>query len=492
MRLFAGLRGRLVVALVAVTAVALAGATVALFTPLEQRLREDALSSLASSAYTARQTLEQLPRGDLRPRAHALLEVARSLRHIGIEVVVLDRDGDSLVGADPDLDLRVPFPQLQRTLTSRQQIREVVGHGSAAEAVVVVPMRTAAGEVTLGVRKSLKDVQRARAVFLAGFERAAVISLLIAAVLGFLIAGRLVRRLRVLRTATERGPGGATPGGATPGDTSHDEIGDLARAFARMQGRLAAQERSREAFVATASHELRTPIAALRLRLGLLREDLADDAADLADAREQVQHADEQAERLARLAADLLDLSRLDAEVPLRREPVPLASLCRATAAEFDVSAGAAVELHAAHAGTAMGDPGKVAQIVRILIDNARRYAPPERPIRVVVTNAAVRVENDGPPVAEDERELIFERFRHGGDHDGHAGFGLGLAIGRELARRMGGDLRLLRGGEPVCFELTLAAAPLDELPAREPGRAADQPYEDGAGGRSPSSSSSR
>ena len=333
MRIFAGLRGRLVVALVAVTVVALAGATVALFTPLQRRLREDALSSLASSAYTARQSLEQLPRRDLRPHARALLDVARYLRHIGIEVVVLDRNGNPLVGADPDLDLRVPFPQLQRTLTSRRQIRQVVGHGSDTEAVVVVPMRTAAGEVTLGVRTSLKGVQRAHAVFAAGFERAAVISLLIAAVLGFLIATRLVRRLRVLRAATERGPGGETPA-----DTSHDEIGDLARAFARMQGRLAAQERSREAFVATASHELRTPIEALRLRLGLLREDLAGESPDLADAREQVQHADEQAERLARLAADLLDLSRLDAEVPLRREPVPLASLCRATVAEFDVS----------------------------------------------------------------------------------------------------------------------------------------------------------
>ncbi len=481
MRLFAGLRGRLVVALVAVTAVALAGATVALFTPLEQRLREDALSSLASSAYTARQSLEQLPRADLRPRTHALLEIARSLRHIGIEVVVLDRGGRALVGADPDLDLREPFPQVQRTLRSRRQIREVVGQGGAAEAVVVVPMQTAAGDVTLGVRKSLKDVQRARGVFLNGFERAAVISLLIAAVLGFLIASRLVRRLRVLRAATERGPSGEAPA-----DASRDEIGDLARAFARMQRRLAAQERSREAFVATASHELRTPIAALRLRLGLLREDLGGEAPDLADAREQVQHADEQAERLARLAADLLDLSRLDAEVPLRREPVPLASLCRATVAEFD----AAVALDVAGAGTAMGDPGKVAQIVRILVDNARRYAPAERPVRVIARAARVRVENDGPPVAEAEQDLIFERFRRGGEHDGHAGFGLGLAIGRELARRMGGDLRLLRRGAPVCFELVLEPAPPEALAPRE----APEPLPAGqrAGGRRPSSSSSR
>jgi signal transduction histidine kinase len=463
MRLFLGLRGRLVVALVGVTVLALAGATLALFTPLEQRLRGDALSSLASSAYTARQEIEQLGPLEVRRHSPALLRVARSLRHLGIEVVVLDGRGRSLVGTDPDLDLHEPFPQLQRTLRSRRQIREVAGHGAAAEAVVVVPLQTSAGQLTLGARKSLKDVQRAREVFLKGFERAAVLSLAIAGLLGFLLATGLVRRIRALRSAVLR-VAESGPGGASPGDRRRDEIGDLARAFARMQRRLRAQEDARKAFVATASHELRTPIAALRLRLGLLREDLDAVTPDLADAQEQVVHADEQADRLARLAADLLDLSRLDAELPLLREPVPLASLCRATIAEFDIAPGAPVVLDDARAGTAMGDPGKVAQIVRILVDNARRFAPPEGEIRVIVRNAEIAVENDGPAIPESERELIFERFRRGAGHDGHPGFGLGLAIGRELARRMGGELRLARPGGPTRFELALEAAPAQAL----------------------------
>jgi signal transduction histidine kinase len=465
-RLFVGLRGRLVVALVAVAVLALAGATVALFTPLEQRVQRDALGGLAASADTARQDMEQLPRAEIRARSPGLLEIAHQLRHVGVEVVVLDRAGRPLVGADPDLDLRVPFPQLERTLRSRRQIREVVGSGADAEAVVVVPMETRAGELTLGVRKSLKDVAAARRVFLVGFERAAVISLAIAGLLGFLLASGLVRRIRALRSAVVR-VAEEGPGGELSVDRRRDEIGDLARAFGRMQRRLHAQEEARKAFVATASHELRTPIAALRLRLGLLREDLGGDAPDLADAREQVAHADEQAERLARLAADLLDLSRLDAEVPLLREPVPLASLCRATIAEFDVAPGASVTLSDARAGTAMGDPGKVAQIVRILVDNARRFAPPERPIRVLVDGASIAVENDGPPVAQDEQELIFERFRRGAGHEGNPGFGLGLAIGRGLARRMGGELRLVRRGGPTRFELVLEVAPPPVLSGR-------------------------
>ena len=459
MRVFLGLRGRLVVALVAVAVVALAAATVALFSPLEQRVQRDALGSLAASADTARQDMESLPAAQVRRRSPELLSIAHQLRHVGVEVVVLDGAGNALVGADPDLDLRVPFPQLQRTLRSRREIREVIGSGAAAEAIVVVPMETRAGQLTLGVRKSLKDAAAARRVFLVGFERAAALSLAIAGVLGFLLATGLVRRIRVLRSAAVR-VADEGPGGELPNDRRRDEIGDLARAFGRMQRRLHVQEQARKAFVATASHELRTPIAALRLRLGLLREDLAVAAPDLEDAREQVARADEQAERLARLAADLLDLSRLDAEVPLLREPVALAQLCHATIAEFDVADGPPVELSDEHAGTAMGDPGKIAQIVRILVDNARRYAPPGGPVRVQVTGAAIAVENDGPAVPPQERELIFERFRRGADHDGHPGFGLGLAIGRGLARRMGGELRLARPGDPTRFELALEPAP--------------------------------
>ncbi|HZV75475.1 MAG TPA: HAMP domain-containing sensor histidine kinase [Conexibacter sp.] len=467
MRLFVGLRGRLVVALVAVAVVALAGATVALFTPLEQRVQRDALGSLSASADTARQEMEELPRGAIRRRSPALLAIARRLRHAGVEVVVLDRAGRPLVGADSDLELRVPFPEVRRTLRSRREIREVAGSGSDAEAVVVVPMATRAGQLTLGVRKSLKDAAAARRVFLVGFERAAVISLAIAGLLGFLLSTGLVRRIRALRSAVVR-VAEEGPGVDLPADRRRDEIGDLARAFGRMQRRLHVQEEARKAFVATASHELRTPIAALRLRLGLLREDLAAAAPDLGDAREQVAHADEQAERLARLAADLLDLSRLDAEVPLLREPVPLASLCRATVAEFEAADGAPVALSDARAGTAMGDPGKVAQIVRILVDNARRYAPPDRPVRVCVEGAAIAVENDGPPVPADEQELIFERFRRGAGHDGHPGFGLGLAIGRGLARRMGGELRLTRHDGPTRFELTLEPASREPLPTAD------------------------
>lgn len=471
MRRILGLRTRIILALVAVTAVALGGAAVALFLPLERRLRHDALSNLAVSASAASDEIARLPRAAIRPQSPELEAIARSLRREGIQARLVDAHGVELIARDPD-ERGIAVERLETLMRGGRPVREVVGSGSGADAVVAERTRTHAGPVVLGVRRSLTDVESARTTFRRGFERAAVISLLIALLLGSVLTSRLVRRIRGLRAVALR-VAAQGPGEAVPRDRSPDEIGDLTRAFATMQQRLAAQEEARKAFVATASHELRTPIASLRLRLGLLSEDLgADDArVDLADVREQVALADEQTARLAQLASDLLDLSRLDAEVPLRIEPVPLVSLCRATLAEFEVVPEARVELTvrggegAGH--VAAGDPDKIAQIVRILIDNARRHAPPGTVVRVVVEDATIAVEDDGPGVDPGERDLIFERFRRGSGPDRHPGFGLGLAIGHELATRMGGDLMLARLAGPCRFELALP--PATEEPRERP-----------------------
>jgi signal transduction histidine kinase len=161
-----------------------------------------------------------------------------------------------------------------------------------------------------------------------------------------------------------------------------------------MQRRLKQQEEARRAFVATASHELRTPLTSLEGMLELLDEDLQSDHTDLDDARALVERARAQSRRLARLAADLLDLSRLDAQVHLRSEPVELGELSRAVMAEFELGTaerGIASELDDAEGPVwAMGDPGSVARILRILLDNAVRVSPPGAEITVQPRNGAV------------------------------------------------------------------------------------------------------
>ncbi len=220
-----------------------------------------------------------------------------------------------------------------------------------------------------------------------------------------------------------------------------------------MQRRLRQQEEARRAFVATASHELRTPLTSLDGMLELLDDDLHDPEPDLADARSLLDRARVQSRRLGRLAADLLDLSRIDADVTLRSEPVELGELSRAVLAEFELGTserGINSELDDEDGPVwALGDPGSVARIIRILLDNAVRVTPPGFDIRVEVKGGEtieLSVCDQGPGVPPEERKLIFERFKRGRDTGGGAGFGLGLAIGSELAQQNGRRADARRG----------------------------------------------
>ena len=200
----------------------------------------------------------------------------------------------------------------------------------------------------------------------------------------------------------------------------------------------------------------------------LLEEDLRDGRVDIEDAQLQVTNARRELRRLSALAGELLDLSRLDAAVQLRSEPVELGELARAVAAEFDLRASELdVELDVvppAEGCWGRGDPDAVARVVRILLDNALRYGPPGQPVTLSTTadegRAGIRVSDRGPGIPEEEREHIFERFHRGRDVGPESGFGLGLAIGRELAERMGGTLRIAdHDGPGASFELSLATA---------------------------------
>jgi signal transduction histidine kinase len=220
--------------------------------------------------------------------------------------------------------------------------------------------------------------------------------------------------------------------------------------------------------VATASHELRTPLTMLQGTMELLEEDLRD-GGDLEDAQQQVVNARRELLRLSALATELLDLSRLDAAVQLRSEPVELGELARAVAAEFGLRArerDVDIEVMPPPAACwGRGDPDAVARVVRILLDNGLRYAPPGEPIRVRADagedDATIVVSDRGPGIPDEEREHVFERFHRGRGAGAASGFGLGLAIGRELAERMNGTLELAPpvDGRGACFVLTLPTA---------------------------------
>jgi signal transduction histidine kinase len=464
-RLPLGLRPRMIGALVLTSVVTLAVAAAGVLAPLEQRLRRGERDSLIDDAAAARPVLaEALESG--RP-ADLRTAVARLARRSDARVGVVDAAGRLVAGTPIDAGELPGDAQASRAVAHRA--RPVVLRGNDRGVAVALAVPAAQGRrLTVVLRRSATDARVGARIVRHAFLLAAAVSLLVAIVVGRAVTGRLLRRLQRLRRTA-----GAMTEIEAPvelvHDAARDEVGDLSRALTAMQVRLHRQEAARKAFVATASHELRTPLAMLGLTLELAVADLEGEAPDLGDARVLLARALEQSRRLGRLSGDLLDLSRIDADVPLRAEPVELAEVCRATLAEFAVRAGTRVRLELAPGGEAeavAGDPGAVARILRILVDNALRATPDGGAVSVAIAREGDRVRlqvsDSGDGVAPGDGERIFERFVRGAEAaGGPGGFGLGLAIGRELARRMGGDLRLDRDGAApgASFSLYLAAA---------------------------------
>jgi signal transduction histidine kinase len=466
------LRTRLLLALLATSAVTLGVAALALLSPLQSRLDAQSRDSVEAAALTARPALEA---SLARDHGLVLSNSAKLLR-------TLSQRTDARLGLfDSVLANRYP---LGITDPNLNDIRKVIATGSSRDttsedgtgvALAISPHAKGVEQDSLPrgtgdffvllVQKSApggKAVDVVRSAFLT----AAVIGLGVALLLGIILSTGLSRRLgRLRRSALALAADGVNaPPPAV--DAGQDEVGDLARALASMQRALRRQEEARRAFVATASHELRTPLTSLQGNLELLIEDLDAGHLDTEDAGVVLRGAQGQLRRLSNLASELLDLSRLDAGVHLRREPVELGELTRAVAAEFELRArDREIDLEIVPPTGpvwAAGDPGAIARVARILVDNALRFSPTGAMIRIAGAyhgdRATLEVADHGPGVPDDERDLIFERFQRGSRTGGEGGFGLGLAIGRELARRLDGELGLATqtDGPGARFVLTL------------------------------------
>jgi signal transduction histidine kinase len=464
-----GLRPRLLAALVATSFVTLAVAALTLLPPLQERLTTQAAADLesataADSPGIQREIAESLRRSKGQTREQRLSQLrldlsnpAASLRaRTNARVIVTDAVPGEQPLADTDFaGSPIPEREIVRALATGAGENLRVGD----QVIVTRPFDVPAAKgdtppdssFVLVTQKPLTDVATAFDQVRKAFLAAAAVGLAVAFLLGIALATTLGRRLARLRDAAIRVTQEGTDAPA-PRDDGSDEVGDLALALATMQRELRRQEAARRSFVATASHELRTPLTSLQGTLELLQEDLHDGRLDHDDAERQVAAAQVELRRIARLANELLDLSRLDAAVPLREEPVELGEVCRAVAAEFELQAherGITVAVVPPPGPCwGRGDPGAVARVVRILLDNAIRHSPSQAGVRVIPAyhgeHATVEVCDEGPGVADEDRERIFERFERGSG----GGFGLGLAIGRELAHRMGGELRL-DGGPP-------------------------------------------
>jgi two-component system, OmpR family, sensor kinase len=275
---------------------------------------------------------------------------------------------------------------------------------------------------------------------------AAGIGLAVALLLTLLLTGRITRPLTAMQAATHRVASGDLR--TVLGSTGTQELDDLGSDFNRMVRRLAEREGETRDFLMRVTHDLRTPLTAIRGHAAALADGVVPDG----DVPRSLAAIEGEAARLEALVADLLDLARLDAH----RFPLDLAEVdpagvldrafdaMEAEAATRDISFERGIE-HLAHIVT---DESRVHRIVSNLLDNAIAWTPRGGTVRLEGRRRpgggfSAAVSDTGPGIPEAVREEIFEPFRSSETPDGRRGSGLGLAISRQLARALGGEVRV-------------------------------------------------
>lgn len=421
----------------------------ALTIPLAVVLRDRARSEMEALATTNAQIIASGLDGDRlerdgRRRSRLAEEVDGYAADVGGRVVVLDETGTVIADSSGE-DVGEAFDT-----PSRPEVGEAFAGGVSAQVrrseeeggdlVVAAAPVIEEGEVVGVVRTSrsvqalAENVGRATAAIAAVALGGLLAGLLLAAAL----AGSLARPLSRLAGVARRLGGGelGARAGAVEGG---DEVAELAASFDEMAGRLERTVQAQREFVANASHQLRTPLTGMKLRLEAAIAE-ADDPA-LAD---QLRAADREVDRLARIIERLLTMAERIEEGAAPHADVGEA--VRRAVERWDERARLASSSLAADGagGTAAVDPHDLDQVLDVLIDNAITHAPGAIEVGGAPDGARVRlsVRDHGPGIAAEERARVTERFFRGRSA-APGGSGLGLAIASELAERWGGELRV-------------------------------------------------
>jgi len=319
-------------------------------------------------------------------------------------------------------------------------------HRASVLLVTALPIRN--GSTILGAVRITQAVSAIHAavrqtIIVLGLIGLVVLALGLSA--GAFIAGQIARPLRRLeRVARQIAGGDLTARAAVEGSSEQRSLGE---SFNEMTERIMRLLDSQRAFVADASHQLRTPLTGLRLRL-----DEARASGVSGDAAHELDAAAAEVDRFAQVIDELLVLSRAgERELPGERIDLDdvaadAVSRWRKIADEREITL---EHVRSGPGGVVWCSPADVERALDALVENALRYSPRDSTVTIAVQPAGIDVLDTGPGVAEDERELVFERFHRGRTgRAGPPGTGLGLAIARELARGWGGDVTL--GSRPA------------------------------------------
>ncbi len=464
------LRARLLAAMAYMLVLAIVAFGVPLAVSLRTRVNEEVLTQARSQADLIAATAGDLLSAASRPELRSLVKTASaSLRG---RVLIVDARGivlvDSAVPGEVGTNYR-SRPELGQALAGRadqvQRDSHTLGQAILATAVPIIHNGAVAGAVR--VTQSVGAVSSAVSRVELALGAVGLTVLAIGLVFGSVLAAQIGRPLRRLEAVAHRVAQGDLSARATIEGSSEQR--SLSRSFNEMTSRMALLLGAQRRFVADASHQLRTPLTGLRLRLEAARE-LAHDAAVEAELDEGLSEVD----RLSATVAELLALSQAG-ERQLAGTSIDLGELVAAARTRWRAEAGQrgiGLECDSRpRAGTVFAARADADRALDALIENALRYSPRGSSVSLAALDGRLVVSDRGAGIEADEREAVFERFHRGSaGRSGASGHGLGLPIARELARAWGGEVQLEpRPGGGTVATLTLPPA----TPAGEP-RAAD------------------
>lgn len=430
---------------------------------LSRRVHAEVQSQARNQADVLAATATDLIGPADRPSLQALVQrVARSVRG---RVIVVDSHARVLADSANAAARGAPFerPEIADALAGRaaQLTRNSTTLRERILATTAPILRHGQVAGAVRVTQSVEAADRAVRRVVLNLVAVGIAVLLVGLVAGGVIARAISGPMRRLQDAAQRVAAGDLETRARVEGSAEQR--SLARSFNDMTARLARALAAQKQFVADASHQLRTPLAGLRLRL---EEAQAVGLSDAAAA--ELEQGTREIDRLARTVDELLVLSRAG-ERDTEPEAVDPAEATEAALARWGKYADArsialALDQNAATAPAVACSRADLDRVLDVFVENALHYSPAGTTVTMSFRPGVIEVRDEGAGIAPGEEELVFERFHRGKSGPAWpSGSGLGLPIARELARRWGGEVTIENraGGGAVAAVLLPLCRPL-------------------------------